>query len=428
MSKLSIYNVRVPLSGKSDILYNCVSDKFVAIRHDIATDTIGNIKPATASILRENGMIVTDDTDERKNVIEIWTQNATSYGNVTVIINPTLRCNFNCWYCYENHNHAQAMDDTILKGTENLIKKISEGTNQMSLSFFGGEPFLEFERIVKPIIKYAESLMSTEEKSLNLSFTTNGFLLTQQVIEYLSGHNVKFMQITLDGGKETHNQTRVSKGKDSFDTITKNIKSLLTHGIAVTLRINVTPRNIGNCSDIVHWISTLSTEDKRRLTVNVQQVWQTANEADIDSEIDSLIDSICAAGVYAYPAILDNLRNMCYADKANTVVVNSDGRIFQCTAVNFESAESDSELGSRDFERDIHNKFQERQRKRFLNQMCVSCFIFPLCLGGCARCVTSAAQDDYCIYQGHPEKKDQLVLTIIKDRIRRNSFYQFSQE
>lgn len=41
------------------------------------------------------------------------------------------------------------------------------------------------------------------------------------------------------------------------------------------------------------------------------------------------------------------------------------------------------------------------------------------------ECVNNS-DNDYCIYQNCPEKKEQLVMTIIKDRIRRNTFYKQS--
>lgn len=426
MSKLSLYNIRVPMSEKSDLLYNSVSDKFIAIRHEVDLRDISVITPTIFSLLQENGMIVPSNLNEREKVIEIWNSNTLSSDSFTFIINPTLRCNFNCWYCYENHRNAPIMNNDILERTKALIGQTIERTNLIKLSFFGGEPLLEFSRIVKPLIEYTENAVSKVNKDIQISFTTNGFLLTPSMIDFLSQHYVKFMQITLDGGKQTHNKTRISKGKDSFDTITSNIESLLNKGISVTLRINVTPANISECKDITSWIKGLSDDCKKFLSVNIQQVWQTSEEADITGQMDILMDSICALGVYAYPAILDNLRNMCYADKANTIVINSDGRIFKCTAINFEAEKSESNITSTTIEDDLKQKFQIGQQKRFSNQNCISCPIFPLCLGGCSRSVLNNSDNDYCIYHNCPEKKEQLVMTIIKDRIRRNTFYKQS--
>ncbi|MDE5924826.1 MAG: SPASM domain-containing protein, partial [Muribaculaceae bacterium] len=207
-----------------------------------------------------------------------------------------------------------------------------------------------------------------------------------------------------------------------FKTIVSNIEQLLCHKISVTLRINVTPENVSDCSDILDWIQTLSADNKKYLSVNVQQVWQTSSMADISDEVDKLLDSVCHLGVYAYPAIMDNLRSMCYADKANTLVVNSDGNIFKCTAIDFEKEKSESNIFFKDYKKQLNERFDERLKKRFANKSCIDCRIFPLCLGGCHKSVVSHGDIDYCVFGDSQEKKDNLIMTIIKDRIRRDMF------
>lgn len=65
------------MSEKSDLLYNSVSDKFIAIRHDVELGDISAITPAIYTLLQENGMIVPLNLNEREKVIEIW--NLTRY-------------------------------------------------------------------------------------------------------------------------------------------------------------------------------------------------------------------------------------------------------------------------------------------------------------------------------------------------------------
>lgn len=422
MSKFSQYNVRIPLSDKSDILYNTLSDRFIAIRHDVELKNECDLAESLANLLLKNNMLISEDIDERSSVIKQWMKEVTSTHSFTIILNPTLRCNFNCWYCYENHKNAPIMTLDVLERVKTLIASIIPNTELLKISFFGGEPLLEFSRIVEPLIHYSEHIAKQNNKNIQFSFTSNGFLLTQEMIKFLAVHNVRFMQITLDGGRNSHNRTRISNSKDSFGTITSNIEQLLEHNISVTLRINVTPENINDCSDILNWIHNLTNAQKEYLSVNIQQVWQTSNDADISIQIDNLLDSICRLGVYAYPAIMDNLRNMCYADKANTIVVNSNGNIFKCTAVDFDKEKSESDISSTTIIEDLASLFDNRINKRFANKSCMSCAIFPLCLGGCYKSVVNHHDTDYCIFNNKQEDKDKLVMTIIKDRIRRDMF------
>lgn len=314
------------------------------------------------------------------------------------------------------------MSSLILNRVKDIIATIVPNIDLLKISFFGGEPLLEFSRIVEPIITYSNQIVNQTNKKIQFSFTTNGFLLNKEMIEFLSNHNVKFMQITLDGGRVSHNRTRISKIKDSFETIIANIEQLLNHNISVTLRINVTPDNIKDCSDILNWIEKLTASQKENLSVNIQQVWQTSIESDISIQIDNLLDAICQLGVYAYPAILDNLRNMCYADKINTMVINSDGNVFKCTAVDFSKEECESNIFSDSIMDDLKTRFNNRIKKRFNNKSCISCQIFPLCLGGCCKSVVNHPDVDYCIFNQDQVKKDNLVMAIIKDRIRRDIF------
>lgn len=63
MSKLSLYNIRVPMSEKSDLLYNSVSDKFIAIRHEV---DLRDISVITLSSSREWHDCTLESKRERK--------------------------------------------------------------------------------------------------------------------------------------------------------------------------------------------------------------------------------------------------------------------------------------------------------------------------------------------------------------------------
>lgn len=359
MAKYSQYNVRIPMSENTDVLYNTASDKFIAIRRNTELKDISELSESLTQLLLDNQMIVPEELDERGEVIAQWE------------------------------------------------KRVKSET--------------DFSRIVEPLIFYAENVTASHNKEVRFSFTTNGFLLTPEMIDCLAGHRVSFMQITLDGGRKSHNKTRISKTKDSFGTITSNIVQLLDHKIYVTLRINVTPDNIDDCGDILNWINGLTEEQTQYISVNVQQVWQTERTEEFADKIDCLLDSFTRCGIRAYPAIMDNLRQMCYADRANTLLVNTDGNIFKCTAVDFENAANDSNIFSDTWKQELSTKFEKRLKKRFANHNCLTCRIFPLCMGGCHKRVVSHSETDYCLFTDREEAQKYLVLSIIKDRVRRDA-------
>ena len=58
-------------------------------------------------------------------------------------INPTLNCNFSCWYCYETHNKKYMSNEVkqrILKLIDNIVSK--QDIQYFELDWFGGEPLL----------------------------------------------------------------------------------------------------------------------------------------------------------------------------------------------------------------------------------------------------------------------------------------------
>lgn len=100
-----------------------------------------------------------------------------------LIINPTQDCNFRCWYCYEKHPKGH-MEEQVMDRIKLLINKIvaKDELKHFSLAWFGGEPLLYFNEVVYPLSVYA--MQSAEEHNIKFtnSITTNGYLLTDDII------------------------------------------------------------------------------------------------------------------------------------------------------------------------------------------------------------------------------------------------------
>lgn len=139
----------------------------------------------------------------------------------------TQQCNFRCEYCifsgsYLNRSHSnkKMSISTALKGIDFLINH-SKNHNKIIVSFYGGEPLLEFN-FIKQCIEYAEK--KADGKKVIYSMTTNGSLLTDEIVEFLYKHNVT-LTISLDGPKEVHDIHRklASNNCGSFDKVINNI-------------------------------------------------------------------------------------------------------------------------------------------------------------------------------------------------------------
>lgn len=63
-------------------------------------------------VLQDNGFIVESDLDELVEMEYLYSQQFFNYKNFDITILPTLKCNFNCPYCFENeHSSAMEADD-----------------------------------------------------------------------------------------------------------------------------------------------------------------------------------------------------------------------------------------------------------------------------------------------------------------------------
>ncbi len=178
--------------------------------------------------LINTGFIIPLDTDEVEKVKilvrNIDQENDNSYH---IIINPTMNCNFKCWYCYETHIKKSKITENDLSKVKKFISSVLNKPNleYFSLSWFGGEPLLYFNETVLPVLEYVAPIIEKKKLGFSSDFTTNGLLITQEILNQCKKHGVNDFQITLDGHRDRHNEVRfVSKERGSYDEIVKNIK------------------------------------------------------------------------------------------------------------------------------------------------------------------------------------------------------------
>ncbi len=160
-----------------------------------------------------------------------------SYYVPQLILGVTDECNFRCKYCvyggtYENRRtHSTNYMDfkTAKKAIDYFLGflTIKENTTfvhkSKAISFYGGEPLLNFA-LIKEVIKYVKDRY--DYHNIDFRITTNGALLTDDVINFLVNNNIS-LAISMDGPKEEHDRNRVFKGGGkTFDTVYKNISKI----------------------------------------------------------------------------------------------------------------------------------------------------------------------------------------------------------
>jgi uncharacterized protein len=111
---------------------------------------------------------------------------------------------------------------TAKKAIDFFLERNGE-LSEVFISFYGGEPLLEFD-LIKQCVSYAKS--KTEGRRVKFSMTTNGTLLSESIVDFLVANDF-ILSISLDGSKEEHDVNRkFVNGKGSFDAIIENIKRI----------------------------------------------------------------------------------------------------------------------------------------------------------------------------------------------------------
>lgn len=146
-----------------------------------------------------------------------------------LILQVTQQCNLRCDYCiysgkYSNRSHSnKKMDYTTAKKAIDFFAANIREQKDINISFYGGEPLLEFD-LIKKCVDYANETI--EGRNVRYSMTTNGTLITSDIVEFFMEHNFQTL-ISLDGAKEEHDINRkFVNGRGSFDTIMSNVRMI----------------------------------------------------------------------------------------------------------------------------------------------------------------------------------------------------------
>lgn len=169
------------------------------------------------------------------------------------VINVTDNCNLRCPYCFTEHN-TRVIDLGTMKSAIMFIlreydKKGHKSDRTPAFNFFGGEPMLHFNDIIKPTVLWTEESGLREKYKISFGMTTNGTLLTEENLKWLKIHNISIL-LSIDGDKPTQDSQRpTANGQSSFDLIYKNIPNILKYYPSVTFRSAVEPFNADKILD-----------------------------------------------------------------------------------------------------------------------------------------------------------------------------------
>jgi len=151
-----------------------------------------------------------------------------------VVLNITNQCNLACTYCYEysedkiskTDGKPKYMTPSVAESSIDMLIKESGDRPSIHVTFFGGETLLNFPTL-RTSVDYAKRKCAEAGKHVEFSLTTNATMLNEQIVDFISEHNIG-VTVSIDGDRELNDKMRVfSDGRGSYDVIVPRIKMLL---------------------------------------------------------------------------------------------------------------------------------------------------------------------------------------------------------
>ena len=164
--------------------------------------------------LKEQGLLFTEDIYEdyitevknRKTVVK------------ALCLHIAHDCNLACRYCFaeegEYKGDRSLMSAEVGRAALDFLVANSGNRHNLEVDFFGGEPTMNFD-VVKEVVAYGRSLEKKYDKHFRFTFTTNGILLNDEMMEF-ANKEMDNVVLSIDGRKEVNDYMRPTRnGKSS---------------------------------------------------------------------------------------------------------------------------------------------------------------------------------------------------------------------
>ena len=383
--KISKYTTEIKINDDLMMLYNTFTREYFTytFREKSGIDNLlSNLTKTEFSIseitaitnLYRKGIIIKNDLDEIEALK--YMENGARYQQKVfyLTIYATNACNFRCTYCSQDHNEQNLQPETA-EAIVNFVKQISREVKILHIRWFGGEPILQFQ-VMDYIMEKSNLICKKNHCKLEMSVTTNGYLLNKEMLLKMKRYNLQALQITIDGNKKDHDKKRILKnGQGTYDRIRDNMIEALIHGIQLVLRINFSDKQELYDVGIMYEIPT---EYRALVTVNFCNVFQNEKKISMYELYKRAIDM-------GYR--LNQRKNRyvsCDAARKNSLYIDANGKILICS----NTCNNEPPIGVIEASGKIKCIHKEKMYKMKTitaidNKRCRGCIKLPFCVGSC---------------------------------------------
>ena len=314
--------------------------------------------------------------------------------SVGITICPTLACNFECPYCFATRGQgkmsAQVQDDVVALAERMLD---ASRAKDLVITWFGGEPLMAtdvIESLSPRLIRVAE------ERGCGYKawIFTNGYLISEDVVDLLLRCRITHVHIPLDGLGATNDATRrLVGGGPTYDRIVENL-GLLKPPIRTLIRANTHEGNVGEVDALKQAVLDRANEAGTQLSFYAASIVDVSPADETDSPMAE----------YAFHGIEVALRpdarhvivgkdHTCVGQNLWLVAIDDQGLLYKCGGKL--CGQPEYAYGSAhdwDPADPIASASNPDMISKFINTVvpspgdkCYECEWLPLCGGGCPQ-------------------------------------------
>ena len=218
--------------------------------------------------------------------------------NRTIKWDITNKCGLRCRHCYNSRYFAEKdIHEPQISEVMNALT-VFEKMGASRIHFLGGEPLMSLALI--------PALLFAKNKSIITTITTNGMLLSANMMEMLLNLNVAFIAVSLDGITEETNDA--IRGNGVFRNVVSNLKTavrinrIYDGSTKIYITLTLTKKNASQSAGIMEFAKSVGVDGVLVATLD-HEGDAVANWDEIALTTEEWVDSVesIVAQKHLYP-------------------------------------------------------------------------------------------------------------------------------
>jgi uncharacterized protein len=349
------------------------------------------LEPSTKRDLVEWGVLT--NIDELKKIqTDFDADKSATTSSISFTIAPTIACNFDCSYCYQDHSNKKVMSENVQNQLRDFLTQLAQaGLKRLSVTWFGGEPL-----IAHKVISRLSPLLHEDCDRYGVSFQgasiiTNGTLLTRERAIELRRLGIKKVQISFDSliykipakrGIRMEDGSpspillnclinrdildfsiRINVGRELDPDLPELLEQLERYGLSESVYVS----RIHNEKSGIGWAATPTDH-----TISVIKFVSRKNE----------LVTIDEPSINERLASLNKRNHFCGATRLTSFAFDAFGNAYRCwhSVGNPKEAVFSLDEMTKRYKDDSWSKYTPLNYSE-----CRSCKVLPLCMGGCSH-------------------------------------------